>query len=97
MACESRRCLLFALLLAACGLASAGKDLYKVLGISRGADEATIKRNYRNLAKRVLPRVHTPGFSAPVTGSGIQTRTLKTWRRLRLSSERHAAQEKALL
>jgi preprotein translocase subunit Sec63 len=46
-----RRCALrsalLALLLAA---ASAGKDLYNVLGIARGADEATIKKNYHKLA-----------------------------------------------
>jgi hypothetical protein len=29
---------------------AAGKDLYSVLGIARGADEATIKKNYHKLA-----------------------------------------------
>ena len=37
----------FALLL---GFVDAGRDFYGSLGISRGADEATIKRAYRKLA-----------------------------------------------
>ena len=43
-------------LLAACSLAAlfcfvqCGKDYYQSLGISRGADDATIKRAYRKLA-----------------------------------------------
>ena len=35
--------------------AAAGRDFYQVLGIDRGANEATIKRNYRNLAKKWHP------------------------------------------
>ena len=31
-------------------VASAGKDLYKVLGIDRGADDRTLKKAYRALA-----------------------------------------------
>jgi hypothetical protein len=35
--------------------ATAGRDFYQTLGIDRGANEATIKRNYRNLAKKWHP------------------------------------------
>ena len=49
-----RRCgarLLRAALLAALAtLAAAGADYYSTLGIARGADDATIKKNYRKLA-----------------------------------------------
>lgn len=31
-------------------VASAGKDLYKVLGVDRGADDRTLKKAYRSLA-----------------------------------------------
>lgn len=47
----ARRVLVAACLALQLLAATAGKDLYAVLGISRGADDATIKRNYRNLAK----------------------------------------------
>jgi hypothetical protein len=46
-AAAALRAACLALLVAA---AAAGKDLYSVLGISRGADEATIKKNYHKLA-----------------------------------------------
>jgi hypothetical protein len=49
-----RRCgarlLRAALLAALAALAAAGADYYSVLGIARGADDATIKKNYRKLA-----------------------------------------------
>ena len=32
------------------GLASAGKDYYRILGVDRGADDRTLKKAYRNLA-----------------------------------------------
>ena len=41
------RLLVLCIVLAA---ASAGKDLYKVLGVDRGADERTLKKAYRTLA-----------------------------------------------
>jgi DnaJ-domain-containing protein 1 len=31
-------------------VASAGRDLYKVLGVDRGADERTLKKAYRAMA-----------------------------------------------
>ena len=44
--------LVFALLAGgvARGVDAAGKDLYKVLGIDRGADDRTVKKMYRKLA-----------------------------------------------
>ena len=49
-----RLVLLFAFALLAGGVArgvdAAGKDLYKVLGIDRGADDRTVKKMYRKLA-----------------------------------------------
>jgi len=36
-------------------VAAAGRDFYNILGVDRGADEATIKKNYRNLAKKWHP------------------------------------------
>ena len=50
------RPVLRALVLALLGVcASAGRDFYKTLDIARGADDATVKRAYRNLAKKWHP------------------------------------------
>ncbi|EEH60862.1 uncharacterized protein MICPUCDRAFT_12442, partial [Micromonas pusilla CCMP1545] len=37
------------------GLASAGKDYYRILGVDRGADDRTLKKAYRNLALKHHP------------------------------------------
>ena len=61
-----RRCgarlLRAALLAALAALSAAGADYYSTLGIARGADDATIKKNYRKLALCVPPaRRDSPG------------------------------------
>ena len=38
------------------------RDYYEVLGLSKGADEAAIKKAYRTLAKQYHPDMH-PGDS----------------------------------
>ena len=53
---RAMRPMLRALVLALLGVcASAGRDFYKTLDIARGADDATVKRAYRNLAKKWHP------------------------------------------
>ena len=36
-------------------MAETKRDYYEVLGVDRGADEATIKKRYRGLAKKYHP------------------------------------------
>jgi molecular chaperone DnaJ len=31
------------------------RDYYEVLGVDKNADEATLKKAYRNLAKNIIP------------------------------------------
>lgn len=51
MLCSSAsRFLRVLVLCVALAVVSAGKDLYKVLGVDRGADERTLKKAYRALA-----------------------------------------------
>lgn len=42
--------LVLLLSLVVCGLVDAGKDYYQILQISRGADDATIKKAYKRMA-----------------------------------------------
>ena len=46
----SSRLLCLLVLCVALAVASAGRDLYKVLGVDRGADERTLKKAYRAMA-----------------------------------------------
>ena len=41
-------------------MAEAKRDYYEVLGVSRDADDATLKKAYRQLAKKYHPDMHTP-------------------------------------
>ena len=41
-------------------MAEAKRDYYEVLGVDKNADEATIKKAYRNLAKKYHPDMN-PG------------------------------------
>jgi hypothetical protein len=52
-----RRLLRAACLALLAAAAAAGKDFYSVLDIARGADDATIKRGYRTLAKCARARL----------------------------------------
>ena len=44
------------------------RDYYEVLGVDRGADEATIKKAYRQLAKKYHPDMN-PGDKEAEKGS----------------------------
>ena len=47
-------------------MAEAKRDYYEVLGVSRDADDATLTKAYRQLAKKYHPDMN-PGDAEPVT------------------------------
>ena len=53
------------------------RDYYEVLGVDRGADDATLKKAYRKLAKKYHPDMN-PGDKEAVSTISLATLHLKT-------------------
>ena len=45
-------------------MAEAKRDYYEILGVSRDADDATLKKAYRALAKKYHPEMQKPKRSS---------------------------------